>query len=128
MAPNLDLRERSRADHDQRSAFCFTAAMGCKLRRPPGSHAEISFPFADRFRVPISHCLVMTTNIYKTTRALCLLLALAATSLHLRAATITVTNTADDGSGTLRTALASAANGDTIDFSLTTALVISPNG
>src|SRR6266542_4404433 len=32
--------------------------------------------------------------------------------------TITVTDTADDGPGTLRAALASAADGDTIDFSL----------
>ena len=36
-------------------------------------------------------------------------------SLTLNAATIIVSNTADDGSGSLRAALASAANGDTID-------------
>lgn len=37
-----------------------------------------------------------------------------------RANTITVTSTADSGAGTLRAALASATNGDTINFSLTT--------
>src|SRR5262252_6305572 len=46
------------------------------------------------------------------------LFALAATPAHLRAATITVTNTADSGAGTLRAALASANNGDTINFAL----------
>jgi hypothetical protein len=40
------------------------------------------------------------------------------TAVHLRAATITVTNTADSGVGTLRAALASANNGDTINFAL----------
>ncbi|HSU54854.1 MAG TPA: hypothetical protein VLT36_12410, partial [Candidatus Dormibacteraeota bacterium] len=48
------------------------------------------------------------------------LLALAALPAAGRATTITVTNTADSGAGTLRVALASAANGDTINFSLTT--------
>src|SRR5436305_707648 len=51
-----------------------------------------------------------------------LLIAGAAT---LRGATITVTNLADGGTGTLRAALASAANGDTIVFSLTTPAIIS---
>src|SRR5215471_18887747 len=46
------------------------------------------------------------------------LFGLAATLAHLRAATITVTNTADSGAGTLRAALASANNGDTINFAL----------
>src|SRR5215472_15315482 len=40
------------------------------------------------------------------------------TAVHLRAATITVTNAADSGPGTLRAAVGSAANGDTIAFSL----------
>jgi hypothetical protein len=40
------------------------------------------------------------------------------------AATIAVTNTADNGAGTLRRALASAANGDTINFALTTPATI----
>src|SRR6266478_2077237 len=54
------------------------------------------------------------------------LLAMFATALlftkgtKLRAATITVTNTADSGNGTLRAALASAAAGDTINFSMPT--------
>src|SRR5262245_47939753 len=40
---------------------------------------------------------------------------LCAVTTSALAATITVTNTADSGSGTLRAALASAANGDTIN-------------
>jgi hypothetical protein len=43
---------------------------------------------------------------------------LLVTAVHLRAATITVTNTAESGAGTLRAALASANNGDTINFAL----------
>jgi hypothetical protein len=46
--------------------------------------------------------------------AVCLAL-LGTTPVRLRAATITVTNTADGGPGTLRAALAGAADGDTID-------------
>ena len=46
--------------------------------------------------------------------AACLAL-LCATPASLRAATIKVTNTADSGPGSLRAALASAGNGDTID-------------
>src|SRR2546427_4995679 len=40
---------------------------------------------------------------------------LAVGVIHLNAATINVTNIADSGAGTLREALASAADGDTID-------------
>src|SRR5437899_2183327 len=40
------------------------------------------------------------------------------------AATLTVTNTADGGAGTLRAALTSAGNGDTINFSLAMPSVI----
>ena len=54
----------------------------------------------------INHCLP----------AICLLLV-CATSTSLRAATITVDNTGDSGSGSLRAALASAMDGDTIDAS-----------
>jgi hypothetical protein len=50
------------------------------------------------------------------------LLCVGATAVG--AATITVTNTADSGAGSLRAALASAANGDTIDFSVTTPATI----
>ena len=39
------------------------------------------------------------------------------TTVH--AATITVSSTADNGAGTLRNALASVANGDTINFTVT---------
>jgi len=46
------------------------------------------------------------------------MLPIAITPAHLSAATITVTSTADGGSGSLRTALVSVASGDTIDFSL----------
>jgi hypothetical protein len=49
---------------------------------------------------------------------LCLALVCAGATTA-RAATITVTSTADNGAGSLREALASAADGDTIDFSVT---------
>lgn len=48
--------------------------------------------------------------------ALCLALAAAASLQSVHAATIAVTSTADSGPGTLRDALASAPNGDTIDL------------
>jgi hypothetical protein len=53
----------------------------------------------------------------RATITLPVLLAFVLTSAHLPAATITVTTTADSGSGSLRAALATAANGDTIDVS-----------
>jgi hypothetical protein len=50
---------------------------------------------------------------------------LATTALaNLHAATLTVTNTADSGTGSLRGALASAADGDTINFVLATPATI----
>jgi hypothetical protein len=52
-----------------------------------------------------------------TLAAACLTL-LCATSPGLRAATLTVTSLADSGAGTLRAALAGAANGDTITFAV----------
>ncbi len=42
--------------------------------------------------------------------------------------TITVTSTADSGAGTLRAALASAANGDTIDASGVTGAILLTSG
>ena len=48
-----------------------------------------------------------------------LLFAAMASVQIVHAATITVTSTADSGAGTLRDALASASDGDTIDFSVT---------
>src|SRR6266550_3401398 len=48
-----------------------------------------------------------------------LLFAAMASVQNLHAATITVTSTADSGAGTLRDALASASDCDTIDFSVT---------
>jgi hypothetical protein len=50
----------------------------------------------------------------------CVLFALATASATVCAATLTVTNIADSGVGTLRAALASANNGDTINFALPT--------
>ena len=47
------------------------------------------------------------------------LAVLDAAALNARAAILTVTSTADSGAGSLRAALASAADGDTIDFSVT---------
>src|SRR5437667_11403328 len=45
--------------------------------------------------------------------------SLCAWSIGLQAATVTVTTTDDSGAGSLREALASVANGDTIDFAVT---------
>src|SRR5689334_14185331 len=52
------------------------------------------------------------------------LVFLSAVSSRLQAATITVTSAGDNGAGTLRAALASAANGDKIIFSLPTPATI----
>jgi hypothetical protein len=54
---------------------------------------------------------------------------MAALSYRLPATTITVTNTGDAGPGTFRAALAAAANGDTVNFSLPTpAMITLTNG
>ncbi len=53
-------------------------------------------------------------------RLVALSLALCAVATDLRAATITVTSTADSGAGSLRGALAGATNSDTINISLPT--------
>ncbi len=45
--------------------------------------------------------------------------ALCLFALRTQAATITVTNTNDNGAGSLRQAIADAHNGDTIDFGVT---------
>src|SRR5437867_10500103 len=85
--------------------------------------AKNIFHLADRIRLPISHCLVMNTNLRKTigqfTAALVPAFGLAIAPVDLQATTITVTNTADSGAGTLRAALANATSGDTIKLSLT---------
>jgi hypothetical protein len=52
-------------------------------------------------------------------------LGFAITPAHIRAVTITVTNAADSGAGTLRAAVSSATNGDTVVFSLPTPSKIS---
>jgi predicted outer membrane repeat protein len=57
----------------------------------------------------------MKTKLTSLTLAATCLALLCATSVSLQAATITVTNIADSGPGTLRAALAGATNGDTID-------------
>lgn len=53
-----------------------------------------------------------------TTAIAVTILSSSATVSHLRAATITVTNTNDDGIGSLRQALANANDGDTINFAV----------
>jgi hypothetical protein len=60
----------------------------------------------------------MKTKLTSVAVAASCLALLCATSVTLRAATITVTSTADSGAGTLRAALASAADGDTINFAV----------
>ena len=60
----------------------------------------------------------MKSKLTSVTMAAACLALLGATS-SLRAATITVTSTADSGPGSLRAALASAAGGDTINFGVT---------
>ena len=75
---------------------------------------EGSLILLDRLdRGPFDHCLVK----------LCLALV-CGIATTVPAATITVTSTADSGGGSLRAALASAGNGDTINFSLTTPATI----
>jgi len=58
---------------------------------------------------------------------LCLVLQGAAPAI-LRATTFTVTSTSDSGPGTLRAALASAANGDTIDLTGISGTILLTNG
>src|SRR5206468_543745 len=61
-----------------------------------------------------------------STRIAAAILVLAVTPL--RAATITVTNTNDSGPGSLRDALANAANGDVIDASSITGTILLTSG
>jgi hypothetical protein len=62
---------------------------------------------------------------YRTVVAIATSLAMITmASYRLRAATITVTSAADSGAGTLRAAVAAAANGDKITFSLPTPATI----
>ena len=58
-------------------------------------------------------------TLMKLSLKLLALLVSASFCLQASAATITVTNTNDDGAGSLRKALADAHNGDIIDFNLT---------
>lgn len=58
------------------------------------------------------------TSSFKRFALPALILLCAATSGALRAATLTVINVADSGAGSLRAALASASDGDTINFSV----------
>jgi hypothetical protein len=55
-------------------------------------------------------------------------LLLAATTMSAHAATITVTNTNDDGPGSLRQALAIANNGDRINFAVTGTITLIDDG
>ncbi len=52
------------------------------------------------------------------------LVVLCALTVSIQAATITVTNLNDDGSGSLRQALASASDGDTIAFTVTGSILL----
>jgi hypothetical protein len=63
------------------------------------------------------HTCAITPNqpLMKTFASIITLLSLLNTAQFAGAATITVTSTADSGAGTLRAALTSAADGDTID-------------
>ena len=63
------------------------------------------------------HTKTMKTKLTSITLAAACLALLGATPVSLRAATLIVTNNADSGPGTLRAALAIAADGDTIDAS-----------
>jgi hypothetical protein len=58
------------------------------------------------------------SNMCRTLFATCLS-ALCFIALSTQAATITVTNTDDDGAGSLRQAIAGAHDGDTIRFGVT---------
>src|SRR6266849_4625612 len=60
--------------------------------------------------------------------ALIAVLSLLAAGRATAQITITVTSTADSGAGTLRAALASAANGDTIDASGVTGTILLTSG
>jgi hypothetical protein len=55
----------------------------------------------------------------RTTAVAIRVLLFCAVVVHLQATTITVTNTDDTGPGSLRQALATANNGDTINFAVT---------
>src|SRR5712692_3801918 len=59
-----------------------------------------------------------------TVPAVVCLALLAITPASLPAATITVTSTADSGAGSLRATLASAADGDTINFAVTGTILL----
>ncbi len=67
----------------------------------------------------------MKTQLISLAIAAACLALLGATPVRLRAATITVTTTADSGAGSLRTALTNAANGDTINCSVTGTIMLS---
>jgi hypothetical protein len=62
---------------------------------------------------------IVVTQMSWTPSTLAALFAAALVPANLVAAVLTVTNTADSGPGTLRGALAGAANGDTIEFGVT---------
>ena len=58
----------------------------------------------------------ITGTLHRRPLALCLALLFAAPAASAFASTITVTNCADSGAGSLRDAVATAISGDTIDF------------
>src|SRR5262252_7795086 len=67
------------------------------------------------------------SNIYRILFATCLS-ALCFIALSTQATTITVTNTDDDGAGSLRQAIANAHNGDTIDFGVNGTITLASGG
>src|SRR5688572_14054005 len=65
-----------------------------------------------------------SSNQFRAALILLILPILGSLPARTRAATITITSTADSGAGTLRAALVSAGNGDTIIFSFPTPATI----
>src|SRR5688572_24922441 len=85
---------------------------------------QISDYWVNAYINPKGITAMTSSNHIRVALILLILPILGALPVNTRAATITVTSTADSGAGTLRAALASAANGDTINFSLPTPATI----
>src|SRR5438105_9264153 len=101
MKTNIKTPFLYRVSHGERSADI-----------PVRSNVGLEKPPANSDRAAIRK--LLRTGMSALLPALIAVLLFAQTTM---AATITVTSTADSGAGTLRDALASAANGDTIDAS-----------
>src|SRR5262249_42730640 len=90
----------------------------CEVGRNRFSGFLVPFESAEAVSRPSRPLLTSLKRAVNENVLVLLLMLLGMTSADLRAATITVTNTADTGPGTLRAALAAAADGDTIIFSV----------